>query len=384
MKGFDMIFGCCNNGNSTQLNSSGRLIKNSKNTVAVAPPMKRMITTGNGTNSTVVASTTTATPPTTTTITTASSTSNNSISSPNSNKSNNTVQKYSTAVHKITPRILWDTYCRSLLHRPLRTKVMGTALIFFTSDCITQRILPISNNNSEGMMSTQQQSYDVTRSISAATFGIISTTWMHYWWGYLERTINRRIPNQKYKLFNTIMKVGIDQCFSAPLYLFTYYTITNSIQNISTSMNNTDNCNFKNNCHDNKFNNNNGIIRKQTTTSATTTTACDSDDAIIPTAATSSNNYEQMIRECTNDAMVKASDMLIPTLEQHYKIWPLVHCFNFYFIPLQHRIIVQNIVLTGWSGYLSFLNSNHQSNGSNTDDNDAMNNDNSNLSTATS
>ena len=48
--------------------------------------------------------------------------------------------------------------------------------------------------------------------------------------------------------------------------------------------------------------------------------------------------------------------MLWPTMMQHWKLWPVVHSFNFYFAPLHHRVLVQNVVLVGWSGYLSHLN----------------------------
>ena len=34
----------------------------------------------------------------------------------------------------------------------------------------------------------------------------------------------------------------------------------------------------------------------------------------------------------------------------------MVHSFNFYYVPLHHRILVQNTVLVGWSAYLSHLN----------------------------
>merc|ERR1712176_132369 len=41
---------------------------------------------------------------------------------------------------------------------------------------------------------------------------------------------------------------------------------------------------------------------------------------------------------------------------QHWKLWPGVHFLNFYFIPVSNRVLVQNLVLVGWSGYLSQLN----------------------------
>jgi hypothetical protein len=48
--------------------------------------------------------------------------------------------------------------------------------------------------------------------------------------------------------------------------------------------------------------------------------------------------------------------MLWPTLLRHWRVWPFVQTFNFYFMPLHHRMFVQNAVLVGWSGYLSYLN----------------------------
>ena len=37
----------------------------------------------------------------------------------------------------------------------------------------------------------------------------------------------------------------------------------------------------------------------------------------------------------------KATEMLWPTMMQHWKLWPIVHSFNFYFCPLHHRVLVQ-------------------------------------------
>ena len=48
--------------------------------------------------------------------------------------------------------------------------------------------------------------------------------------------------------------------------------------------------------------------------------------------------------------------MLPPTMIRHWTLWPAVHTMNFYYIPLHHRVLVQNLVLVGWSGYLSHLN----------------------------
>mmetsp|Transcript_7660 Transcript_7660/g.15880 ORF Transcript_7660/g.15880 Transcript_7660/m.15880 type:complete len:178 (-) Transcript_7660:1006-1539(-) len=52
----------------------------------------------------------------------------------------------------------------------------------------------------------------------------------------------------------------------------------------------------------------------------------------------------------------RALEMLPDTLLRHWTLWPIVHTWNFYYNPIHHRVLVQNIVLIFWSGYLSHLN----------------------------
>ncbi|CAO3627684.1 unnamed protein product [Cunninghamella blakesleeana] len=40
----------------------------------------------------------------------------------------------------------------------------------------------------------------------------------------------------------------------------------------------------------------------------------------------------------------------------NYKLWPAVQFFNFYFVPLNHRLMVTNLVALGWNSYLSIIN----------------------------
>jgi hypothetical protein len=62
------------------------------------------------------------------------------------------------------------------------------------------------------------------------------------------------------------------------------------------------------------------------------------------------------VLETWKETNTRAADMLWPTMLKHWQLWPFVHCVNFYFMPLHHRVLVQNTVLVGWSGYLSHLN----------------------------
>lgn len=184
---------------------------------------------------------------------------------------------------------VWKAYTTALEKRPLRTKMTAAALIFFTSDTATQRIMH------------PEADWDATRATSGAVFGVIATGYLHFWWNFLETTIGSTIPVARSRLLNTAVKVVVDQTAGAPLYIYTYYIITNTIQKLTA----------------------------------------EPDRGVV---------------DVLEETEERARHMLWPTMLKHWKVWPAVHSMNFYFVPLQHRVLVQNTVLVGWSGYLSHLN----------------------------
>ncbi|KAH8646024.1 hypothetical protein BGZ60DRAFT_424679 [Tricladium varicosporioides] len=44
-------------------------------------------------------------------------------------------------------------------------------------------------------------------------------------------------------------------------------------------------------------------------------------------------------------------------LKRNWIVWPFVQLINFRFVPLDHRVIVVQVVSLGWNCYLSFINS---------------------------
>ncbi|EME48377.1 hypothetical protein DOTSEDRAFT_161874 [Dothistroma septosporum NZE10] len=44
-------------------------------------------------------------------------------------------------------------------------------------------------------------------------------------------------------------------------------------------------------------------------------------------------------------------------LQKNWMVWPIVQATNFKFVPLEHRVLVVNVVSLGWNCYLSYLNS---------------------------
>jgi Mpv17 / PMP22 family len=222
-------------------------------------------------------------------------------------------------------RRVFNFYIHLLEKYPLPTKTTAAAVIFFTSDstiqCLSFRSKltshPTKFGENDDMLMTDVFHWDSTRAMSSACFGVVGTAWIHFWWGILENLVGSRIPIQQYKIANTLTKVIVDQTCSAPLYTYTYFTITNYLLNRSITLRN---------------------LSSQQQTSGDSSPRSRMDDL--------------------NSATEKASNMLFPTMLQHWKLWPAVHCINFYFVPLQHRVIVQNLVLVGWSGYLSYTNHN--------------------------
>lgn len=44
-------------------------------------------------------------------------------------------------------------------------------------------------------------------------------------------------------------------------------------------------------------------------------------------------------------------------LSKNWMVWPVVQFTNFKFVPLEHRVLLVNVVSLGWNCYLSLLNS---------------------------
>jgi len=189
-------------------------------------------------------------------------------------------------------QLFLEKYNIALNARPLFVKASAASVIFFASDSATQRILE------------PEKEWDLARAGSGAVFGIVATSWLHYWWGFLEVAVGKRLPTSTHRLSNTLTKVFLDQAIGAPVYIYSYFFITNFLQDWNA------------------------------------------------TAKKTLSEAKQLFHKTCD----KATEMLPPTMLRHWTLWPAIHTFNFYYMPLHHRVLVQNLVLVGWSGYLSHLN----------------------------
>jgi len=221
----------------------------------------------------------------------------------------------------------WEKYTEALLARPLLVKGGAASLIFFASDSATQKLMD------------PEADWDGSRAMSGAGFGVVATCWLHYWWGFLEVVVNKRLPAGAYgqnKLVNALGKVVADQAVGAPLYIYLYYCTTHFGKEwVRLSGEEKDKVSYASSAEEN-----------DKTEKATTEAVVAGDKDTRDTSLVS------LMKETSDRAL----EMLPDTLMRHWTLWPIVHTLNFYYNPIHHRALVQNIVLIFWSGYLSHLN----------------------------
>jgi len=58
-----------------------------------------------------------------------------------------------------------------------------------------------------------------------------------------------------------------------------------------------------------------------------------------------------------SDPKEKLKSTYTMALTKNWMVWPWVQLTNFKFTPLEHRVLVVNVVSLGWNCYLSYLNS---------------------------
>lgn len=58
-----------------------------------------------------------------------------------------------------------------------------------------------------------------------------------------------------------------------------------------------------------------------------------------------------------SDPKEKLDKSYLPGLKANWVLWPAVQAVNFKLVPLEHRVLVVNIVSLGWNCFLSWLNS---------------------------
>eukprot|EP00795_Rhopilema_esculentum_P008467 gene8467-14457_t len=60
-----------------------------------------------------------------------------------------------------------------------------------------------------------------------------------------------------------------------------------------------------------------------------------------------------------DEIIMKFQNEYIDMMKVNYMIWPAVQLLNFYFVPMQHRVVVVNFVALFWNTYLAFVSHRH-------------------------
>lgn len=60
-------------------------------------------------------------------------------------------------------------------------------------------------------------------------------------------------------------------------------------------------------------------------------------------------------RESTEQIMDNVKRDYVTILINNYKIWPAAQAINFFFMPLQHRVLFVNFVALGWNTFLAWI-----------------------------
>ena len=58
-----------------------------------------------------------------------------------------------------------------------------------------------------------------------------------------------------------------------------------------------------------------------------------------------------------SDPKKKLEKSYFQGLKANWALWPAVQAVNFKYVPLEHRVLIVNIVSLGWNCFLSYLNS---------------------------
>jgi protein Mpv17 len=75
-----------------------------------------------------------------------------------------------------------------------------------------------------------------------------------------------------------------------------------------------------------------------------------------PTASRGAVAEAQKLKPARDRIEERIKNAWVPGVKANYMVWPWVQLANFSMVPLEHRVLVVNIVALGWNCYLSWLN----------------------------
>jgi hypothetical protein len=119
----------------------------------------------------------------------------------------------------------------ALLHKhPLRTKATAAGVIFSSSDVVTQWLEARFSGADEPSASSW---YDPNRTFRMTAFGVVSTSYIHFWYGILDGNVER-IMSAYGKGVRTFVKVTVDQSTNSVLFNALFFWMTSRLEGNSS------------------------------------------------------------------------------------------------------------------------------------------------------
>ena len=144
--------------------------------------------------------------------------------------------------------------------------------------------------------------YDLHRTSKLSLFGVIGSTFLHSWYGILEKITYRFFPTEN--AAHLVFKVFLDQSLPATTYTAFFFVIQGAAA-----------------------------------------------------AYEQEPNHPDLKNAMADGAYHQVTNYLIPQMtDYHWKFWPFFHLWNFSRNSIHERIIFQNLASIGWSAFLSSVN----------------------------
>lgn len=185
-------------------------------------------------------------------------------------------------------------YRTALTKRPILTQCLSTSFLFAAGDVIAQKAVERErNDNDDG--SPMHNPY---RTLRMALYGggVFGPLVVH-WYKFLQRAV--RIPTSPN--LEIVARVALDQAVFTPVNLTLFFSSMATMEGVMGD---------------------------------------DGKEGL---------DTRERVRK-------KLRDNWLQGLRANWTVWPGVQLVNFRFVPLEHRLLVVNLVSLGWNSYLSYLN----------------------------
>lgn len=187
---------------------------------------------------------------------------------------------------------MFAIYKRSLSQRPFLTQALTAGTLFAIGDGVAQHVFEPPT--------LAKNKHNYHRTLRMAVYGtLVAGPTTFAWYKFLDRVVKVKQP-----VAALVARVGLDQFLFAPAFLAIFLTYQAST------------------------------------------------DRLMPVSADVIKEQNMSLME---DLKYRMNRDYVQVLKANYFVWPWIQLVNFWFVPLNYRLGVVNLVAIGWNGYLSLV-----------------------------